>query len=562
MLACWVVPTGRSLAYASAMVREQDPAPERGKIPHERIMNGSTGPSNLGGKKTGGDTSKHSDAVPPFGRSSKTYRSPPQVAFSKTLEENSREKETPMELAEQQRSVNETSATEVSDTTFPKSKELLEMEALNDDVDKAGIEEGKCLSFIVQTLKEMQQIFSTNHRVNSSVKTGVLKIQDNVESILKCRASRQDAIRRLREITDATIAERTPQKQGSRKRPRGSSETSPGVEPIKKQTADKSVSPLFDAHNHGKASSGVPRPSPVATPTEESRGKWIEDPRTRKKAKKKAKAESNAKTAKESTGPKPTTDSRHDKGQSKKRIRPDAVLIKPVGGKSYADLVKQIRSTVKPEETNTEIRAIRQTKTGGVLLELRKSDNKDQFNTSLKTVLGEDAVIQSLEPKAVLEVRDLDSFTTIEEIRNAVVRDIGEGAKDCEIRLTQANSRGQKFAVISLTQRNANELLKSSRIKVGWVNCRVRRRVEVTKCFKCFGYGHIQADCKGPDRRSQGLCIQCGQPGHKRESCTSKAKCCLCSTENIPSVATEHVPGSRACAVFMRALEKASGSQR
>ncbi|KAG8304208.1 hypothetical protein J6590_099896, partial [Homalodisca vitripennis] len=49
--------------------------------------------------------------------------------------------------------------------------------------------------------------------------------------------------------------------------------------------------------------------------------------------------------------------------------------------------------------------------------------------------------------------------------------------------LTQPNRREQKLAVVSLSECVVNQLLRTAKIKVAWVNCRIRRRVEVTRCF-------------------------------------------------------------------------------
>ena len=39
--------------------------------------------------------------------------------------------------------------------------------------------------------------------------------------------------------------------------------------------------------------------------------------------------------------------------------------------------------------------------------------------------------------------------------------------------------------------------LKASHIKIGWVSCRVRRKMETKWCYCCFGFGHMMADCRG-----------------------------------------------------------------
>ncbi|KAG8324234.1 hypothetical protein J6590_097138 [Homalodisca vitripennis] len=60
----------------------------------------------------------------------------------------------------------------------------------------------------------------------------------------------------------------------------------------------------------------------------------------------------------------------------KLRLGPRAILIRPAGGRTYADLLKEIQ--IKPDDSDSNVRAIRETRTGGVLLEPdRKITNRD-----------------------------------------------------------------------------------------------------------------------------------------------------------------------------------------
>ena len=102
-----------------------------------------------------------------------------------------------------------------------------------------------------------------------------------------------------------------------------------------------------------------------------------------------------------------------------------------------------------------------------------------------------------------------DSLTTDKEVRNVIKRDSDDLAGDMRVTLTKANTREQNMAIVKLGERGAANFLKTGRIKIGWVYGRVRRRALVMRCYACFGFGHRQADCKGPDRRKAVICIQC-----------------------------------------------------
>lgn len=66
----------------------------------------------------------------------------------------------------------------------------------------------------------------------------------------------------------------------------------------------------------------------------------------------------------------------HRKNKRKKGPVPRklvAVLIKPAEGKTYAELLKGVKAQVKPSDHQTDIRSIRKTKEGAILLELDRN---------------------------------------------------------------------------------------------------------------------------------------------------------------------------------------------
>ncbi|XP_065354607.1 uncharacterized protein LOC135949073 [Calliphora vicina] len=229
----------------------------------------------------------------------------------------------------------------------------------------------------------------------------------------------------------------------------------------------------------------------------------------------------------------------------KPKKRPDAVVIKPRDGHSYADVLKNLKTKVNPEETEVAIQSVRKTKSGSILLVMGQGGRKDEFREAIMSTLKEEATVQDMKSKATIEIQDHDSLTTEEEVLKAIQNVANITEEDTNIRLTATNSREQKRAFVSLPTADANTLLEKRRILIGWTYCRIRYMEEVKRCYKCFESGHTQWDCKGPDRKSMGLCIRCGQKGHKMKECRNPPKCCICSqSEGRP---TDHMPGSRSC---------------
>ncbi|CAD7087787.1 unnamed protein product [Hermetia illucens] len=77
----------------------------------------------------------------------------------------------------------------------------------------------------------------------------------------------------------------------------------------------------------------------------------------------------------------------------RRRTRPPALLIKPAAGKTFAEVLSEIRYKIKPEDNGAEVSSIRKTKGGGVLVELGpKTINKVTFCEAVKGLLGKRAL--------------------------------------------------------------------------------------------------------------------------------------------------------------------------
>lgn len=229
----------------------------------------------------------------------------------------------------------------------------------------------------------------------------------------------------------------------------------------------------------------------------------------------------------------------------KRKERSEAVIIRPTEGHSYADVLKNLRRNVKPEEADVAVRCIRKTKTGAILLELGKGGKKGDFCDAIKGILKESADVKDLKPRDTIEIRDLDALTTKEEVLAAITKATNLPEDDIVVNVTETNSREQRRAFVALPATGACELMKTERIKIGWTRCRIKYHKDVERCFRCFGTGHKQWDCDGPDRKGTGICIRCGEKGHKLKECKNTPKCCLCSQDSTKPV--DHLPGSKSC---------------
>lgn len=240
----------------------------------------------------------------------------------------------------------------------------------------------------------------------------------------------------------------------------------------------------------------------------------------------------------------------------KRSQRPDALVIKSCSDMSYADILKKVKSDGKLNNLGENVKSIRKTEKGELLVELNRADHENlhQFQEVMKEVLGNDANVRSLTHEVVLQIKDIDEVTSKEEIIDAL-RKFSDNMKNlqCDVLKALRPAYGStQTATISLNAHLANKLLDAGKIKIGWVVCRIRQKITPKKCFKCLDFGHIAVNCKSSNDFSK-CCIKCGEAGHKIQNCTKAPKCLLCT--NGKQIAN-HITGSMICPKYKKAIEQ------
>ena len=95
--------------------------------------------------------------------------------------------------------------------------------------------------------------------------------------------------------------------------------------------------------------------------------------------------------------------------------------------KSYADILKDLISKVKPEEAKAVVRNTRLTNNGGVLLELEKrSEDKEAFQRVIQENLGKQYQVKGLTPRLTLEISGMTSVTTEEVVKAAIMEKVSD----------------------------------------------------------------------------------------------------------------------------------------
>ncbi|KAL7725922.1 hypothetical protein ACLKA6_000688 [Drosophila palustris] len=246
---------------------------------------------------------------------------------------------------------------------------------------------------------------------------------------------------------------------------------------------------------------------------------------------------------------------RRKRGRTKP-ARPDAVVIKGVGDNSYAEILRAVKSEPNLKDLSKHVRGIRKTNAGELLFELTmpSDPNTRKMQDAVQSFLGEKAEVRSLTETATMEIHDLDEVTTEEEVLESLLSQFGEiKINRTSILSLRRAYGGTQIATIKVPMDSAAKLDEAGKVRIGWVICRIRRKLSPTRCFKCMDFGHVARKCKS-EANCAGLCFKCGDRGHQAKVCKKAAVCLLCRRNGEENY--NHATNSSSCPFYKRALTR------
>ena len=219
----------------------------------------------------------------------------------------------------------------------------------------------------------------------------------------------------------------------------------------------------------------------------------------------------------------------------------DALILKTEESK-YSEVLKAMRGDAKLKDLGADVRSIRRSRKGEMIVELRKeARNKGPAYRALaQEALGDRVQVRALTSQVTLQLKYLDEVTEACEVVDAL-------KEQCEVVVAPEAVRlrkgpvGTQTATVRLPSVDANQALKVARLKMGWSMCPLSINQPPEVCFRCFEQGHKSFSCKGPDRSS--LCRRCGAAGHKSKDCGEPPKCLACAGKRD----AKHIMGGPRC---------------
>lgn len=236
---------------------------------------------------------------------------------------------------------------------------------------------------------------------------------------------------------------------------------------------------------------------------------------------------------------------RKDKPKNEKSKRSDTLLVKMGEGNSYAETLKKLKEGLKDNEITNNIKEVKKTNKGELLI--RVVNEKDKVHDCITNVLPGQEISTNREKSVILHIRDIDETASEHEIIESITKNINlTKPESLKIKSLRPNVSGRQIATVSIDSKDEKLISDNIKIRIGLNSCRVEKRIELQKCFKCWNYDHISKTCKGDDRSK--ACRKCGEAGHIATDCKNPPACPICSVEG-------HMAGSGRCPKFRAALK-------
>lgn len=221
--------------------------------------------------------------------------------------------------------------------------------------------------------------------------------------------------------------------------------------------------------------------------------------------------------------------------------RTDALILK-AEGKTYAEMLRAIKEAA-PEGENG-IKAAKKTRNGEVLLTME--GGRDKISTLKTAITNKVEGVQTRcirKGETILHLSNVDAITTREEVRTSIQRQINAADIEIEIRSLRPTQRENQIATVAVDSDTAKKLLELGQLRIGFNTCRVRERVDIIRCYRCHGYGHVARACSAPSREN--LCLKCGTAGHKASECKGETHCVSCEKDG-------HRTGTLSCPIYRK----------
>lgn len=201
------------------------------------------------------------------------------------------------------------------------------------------------------------------------------------------------------------------------------------------------------------------------------------------------------------------------------------VVINPKRSQD-SNVTKQVLlDKLKPE--HFAARDVRNSKSGGLIVECATSEDRNKLRSSVANVLGEDYSV-SVPTKRLPRHRifGLSCKYSEDEFHKMFLEQnnhlLHENSSISVVHIFQSKNNSQFGVIVEVDTASFDKLVNVGKVFIGWDSCWINEDLNIRRCFKCYGFNHTMAKCKSDIFR----CPNCAG-NHQRNNCTSISLSCV-----------------------------------
>lgn len=241
----------------------------------------------------------------------------------------------------------------------------------------------------------------------------------------------------------------------------------------------------------------------------------------------------------------------------------EEIIIEPVREQTSEETEGSIKKNVNIMELGVGVSGIAKRTKGKVILERQKSSDRNLLVGAIKESLGTQYKVFAPEKRLpLLKIAGIEEEVERKEEENFIKRvrkqnEMEEQKENFKMKIIKKSTlKGSKtILIVEVDPETHKYFVERARMKVGWKNCPVYDHVNVTRCYKCWGFNHF-----AKEYRNESSYRKCGG-GHEARECTSEKKscvnCCRMVTKfKLDGIATEHEATDINCESYKRIVNR------
>lgn len=235
----------------------------------------------------------------------------------------------------------------------------------------------------------------------------------------------------------------------------------------------------------------------------------------------------------------------------------NSVVVFPLdktSGKNPEDMHTDLKKVLNPVAEGIKITSTRKLGTKGLLI---RTEEKQDLNALLESPKFKDLGLSVSRPTKKmprLALYGVPSEMTSEEIGQSLIKlnKLEESEVNDQLKFIFKFGKRDQITtnhVIQVSPELRKKLIKLGKIFLGWSCCRVEDHIQISRCYKCNGFGHVGKFCK----QTSSSCSHCSGD-HDVKDCQKKneAPCCVnCKRFKLQH---EHAASDRNCPSYLNAL--------